>query len=171
MAAGEQIEGVSAMPQVGEFPIPDWGTAPRPELLPRYRLMWQDVPFEAGELKVVAYDAEGQIAAEEVIRTADAPHHLQVEWANQDEGAEELAYLTVSVRDKQGNLCCDACPLVSIETNGCTFVAAANGDARSLDMFCQPRMHAFAGQCTFIVKGHGTATLSAEGLHSASVRL
>lgn len=171
MAAGEQIEGVSALPKVGTFTIPDWGTAPRPELLPRYRLMWQDVPYEAGELKVVAYDADGNIAEEKIIRTADAPHHLQVEWANQEEGAEELAYLTVSVRDKNGNLCPDACQLIKIETNGCTFVATANGDARSLDLFQEPQMHAFAGQCTFIVSGHGTATLTADGLISANIRL
>ena len=171
MAAGEQIEGVSAMPRVGTFTIPDWGTAPRPELLPRYRLMWQDVPFEAGELKVVAYDAEGNIAAEEVVRTAGVPHHLEVEWANQDEGAEELAYLTVSVRDEQGNLCPNADALIHIDTNGCTFVATANGDARSLDPFEEPHMHAFAGQCTFIVRGHGTATLSSDGLLTANIRL
>ena len=171
MAAGEQIEGVSAMPPVGKFAIPDWGTAPRPELLPRYRLMWQDVPYEAGELKVVAYDAEGRTAAEQIIRTAGPAHHLQVEWANQDEGAEELAYITVSVRDHEGNLCCDAEPLISLETNGCTFVAAANGDARSLDSFVKPEMHAFRGQCTFIVRGHGTATLTSEGLLSGNIRL
>jgi len=31
-------------------------------------------------------------------------------------------------------------------------VAAANGDAACLDSFVQPQMHAFAGQCTFILK-------------------
>lgn len=168
---GEKIDGVSALPKVGTFSIPDWGTAPRPELLPRYRLMWQDVPFEAGELKVVAYDAEGNVAAEEIIRTAQAPHHLQVEWANQGEGAEDLAYLTVSVRDEEGNLCYDASPLITLSTSGCRFVGTANGDARSLDSFVAPRMHAFAGQCTFIVSGHGTATLSADNLQPATIKL
>ena len=171
MRNGEQVEGVSAMPQVGVFAIPDWGTAPRPELLPRYRLMWQNVPFEAGELKVVAYDAEGNVAAEQVVRTAGEPQRLQAEWANQGEGAEELAYLTISVVDKDGNLCYDATPLVKIETKGCTFVATANGDARSLDLFGEPQMHAFAGKCTFIVKGHGTATFTADGLQAASIKL
>ena len=161
LAKGEQIAGVSALPPVGEFAIPDWGTAPRPELLPRYRLMWHDVPYEAGELKVVAYDADGKAAAEQIIRTAAEPDHLQVDWVNKDEGAEELAYLTVTVRDKEGNLCPDAAPLITAQTDGCTFVAAANGDARSLDLFQEPQMHAFAGQCTFIIKGKGTVTFSA----------
>ena len=158
---GAQIEGVSALPPVGDFAIPDWGTAPQPELLTRYRLMWHKVPFEAGELKVVAYDADGQAAAEQTVRTAGEPDHLQVDRANENEGAEELTYLTVSVRDKEGNLCYDATPLIEIATQGCEFVAAANGDARSLDLFQQPQMHAFAGQCTFIVRGHGTVTFSA----------
>ena len=34
----------------------------------RYRLMWMDVPYEPGEVKVVAYDASGKIAEEKVVR-------------------------------------------------------------------------------------------------------
>ena len=33
----------------------------------RYRLMWMDVPYEPGEVKVVAYDASGKPAEEKVI--------------------------------------------------------------------------------------------------------
>ena len=53
LAKGEIIEGISAMPKVGEFEIPEWGSAPRPELLPRYRLMWFDVPYKKGKIEVV----------------------------------------------------------------------------------------------------------------------
>ena len=42
----------------------------------RYRLMWMDVPYEPGEVKVVAYDASGKPAEEKVVRTAGKPHHL-----------------------------------------------------------------------------------------------
>ena len=44
----------------------------------RYRLMWMDVPYEPGEVKVVAYDASGKPAEEKVIRTAGKPHHLEL---------------------------------------------------------------------------------------------
>ncbi len=150
LAKGEKIEGVSAMPKVGEFEVPVWGSAPRPELLPRYRLMWFDVPYEQGEITVVAYDAEGKEAARETVRTAGEPDHLEVIWANEKENPEELCYMTVKVVDKDGNLCPFADNLISYEGEG--FVAAANGNAASLDSFVEPRMHAFAGQCTFIIR-------------------
>ena len=150
LAKGEIIEGVSRMPEVSEFEVPVWGSAPRPELLPRYRLMWFDVPYEAGEITVVAYDENGKEAARETIKTAGEPDHLEVIWANESENPEELCYMTVKVVDKDGNLCPKANNLISYEGEG--FVAAANGDAACLDSFVEPKMHAFAGQCTFILK-------------------
>ena len=153
LAKGETIEGVSAMPKVGDFVPPVWGSAPRPELLPRYRLMWFDVPFEAGEITVVAFDEKGKEAARETVKTAGEPDHLEIVWANKEENPEELCYMTVKVVDKNGNLCPKANNLIQYEGSG--FVAAANGDAACLDSFVEPQMHAFAGQCTFILKkGH-----------------
>ena len=58
--------------------------------------------------------------------------------------------MTVRVVDKKGNLCPLADNLIVYEGDG--FVAAANGDAACLDSFVEPHMHAFAGQCTFIVR-------------------
>ena len=147
---GDKTARVSQMPKVGKFEVPEWGSAPRPELLPRYRLMWFDVPYKKGKIEVVAYDEKGKEAAREVIRTAGKPHHLVVEYANESENPEELCYMTVKVVDKKGNLCPFADNLITYEGDG--FVAAANGDAACLDSFVQPQMHAFAGQCTFIVK-------------------
>ena len=152
MAKGERIEGVSEMPKVGDFEVPVWGSAPRPELLPRYRLMWFDVPYEAGKIEVVAYDAEGKEAARESVCTAGEPDHLKVIWANEEEKPEELCYMTIQVVDKDGNLCPKADNLIRYEGEG--FVAVANGDAACLDSFVEPKMHAFAGQCTFIIRKH-----------------
>lgn len=150
LAKGETIQGVSPMPQVAEFEVPWWGSAPRPELLPRYRLMWFDVPYEEGEITVVAYDENGKEAARQTIRTAGEPDHLETIWANKNENPEELCYITVRVVDKDGNLCPNANNLITYEGEG--FVAAANGDAACLDSFVQKKMHAFAGQCTFILR-------------------
>ena len=147
---GNKAARVSQMPQVGKFEIPEWGSAPRPELLPRYRLMWFDVPYKKGKIEVVAYDKNGKEAARQTIRTASNPHHLVVECANAGENPDELYYMTVKVVDRKGNLCPFANNLISYEGEG--FVAAANGDAACLDSFVQPQMHAFAGQCTFIIR-------------------
>ena len=147
---GSKAARVSQMPQVGKFEIPEWGSAPRPELLPRYRLMWFDIPYKKGKIEVVAYDANGKEAARETIHTASKPHHLVVECANAGENPDELYYMTVKVVDRKGNLCPFADNLISYEGEG--FVAAANGDAACLDSFVTPQMHAFAGQCTFIIR-------------------
>ncbi len=150
LAKGEKIEGVSEMPKVGKFEVPEWGSSPRPELLPRYRLMWFDVPYKKGKIEVVAYDAEGKRAERHIIRTAGKPHHLEMEWANESENPEELCYITVKVVDRCGNLCPNATNLIEYKGDG--FIATANGDAACLDSFTEPKMHAFAGQCTFILK-------------------
>jgi len=150
IANGQKLTDVSQKPRIGKFEVPEWGSKPRPELLPRYRLMWFDVPFKQGKIEVVAYDAEGNEAARESVCTAGKPHHLEVIWANENENPEELCYMTIRVVDKKGNLCPFANNLITYKGDG--FVAAANGDAACLDSFVEPKMHAFAGQCTFIVK-------------------
>lgn len=169
IAQGAVIEGVSSMPQVGTFEIPSWGSAPRPELLPRYRLMWQNVTYQPGEIRVVAYDENNQPAAEQTIRTAGEPYALRVEWANQGEQTEDgLRYLTVSAVDKDGNLCPDADDVVTVSTKKVRFIGAANGDPTCLYPMQQPAMPLFHGQATFIVRaeGRGKIRFSTDKLHS-----
>lgn len=158
----------------------------------RYRLMWTDVVYEPGELRVVAYNADGSVMAEQTVRTAGKPHHLQLSItdyalrSNEENIAcapvlkadgQSLAYVTVSVVDKDGNLCPDAVPVVEFAVKGAgRFRAAANGDATCLDQFHLPRHHAFAGQLTAIVQsGTATGTLTltakAKGLKPATLSL
>ena len=121
----------------------------------RYRLMWMDVPYEPGEVKVVAYDASGKPAEEKVVRTSGKPHHLEV-IADRDQltaDGKDLAYITVRVVDKDGNLCPADNRLVNFTVKGAgRYRAAANGDATSLDLFHLPKMPAFSGQLTAIVQ-------------------
>ncbi len=148
---GEKIEGVSEMPTLATFDIPEWGSAPRPDLLPRYRLMWHHVKYQKGELKVVAYNEDGSVADEKIIRTAGKPDHLDIVWANKDEHPRELKYMTVRVVDKDGNLCPEAGNLITAQVKSGRFYGAANGDPNCLDNMTKPQMHAFKGMATFIV--------------------
>lgn len=121
----------------------------------RYRLMWTDVPYEPGELKVVAYDNSGKKVEEKTVRTAGKPHHLEVvaDRTALSADGKDLAYITVRVVDKDGNLCPADDRLVSFTVKGAgSFRAAANGDATCLDLFHLPRMRAFSGQLTAIVQ-------------------
>ena len=145
----------------------------------RYRLMWTDVVYEPGELKVVAYDKNGQVAEEKTVRTAGRPHHLELvpDRTELTADGKDLAYVTVRVVDKDGNLCPFDDRLVNFSVTGAgTYAAGANGNAASLDLFHLPKMHAFSGQLTAIVKagkeaGEIVLEAKARGVKSAKLVL
>ena len=138
------------------------------ERLDRYRLRWNDVKYEPGEVKVVVYDADGKAAGEQAIRTAGKPAKLQLETWTQADGplkadGEDLAFITVSLTDAKGNLIPDADDQLTFEVKGAgTFEAVCNGDATSLESFTKPTMRLFSGQLVVIVRSArhaGTLTL------------
>lgn len=145
----------------------------------RYRLMWHDVVYELGEVKVIAYDRNGKAMAEKVIRTAGKPHHIELSTPHHTLNADgkDLAYVTLRIVDKDGNLCPTDGRLVNFNVKGAgRYRASANGDPTCLDLFHLPRMHAFNGMLTVILqasKEAGTMELkaSAKGLKSGSIQI
>lgn len=145
----------------------------------RYRLMWNKTTYEPGEVMVVAYDAEGNKAAEKTIRTAGKPHHLVVSSNRQHlvANGDDLAYITVQVADKDGNIVPTDNRKVKFSVSGAgTFEATANGDATSLMPFQNPEMNLFSGAATAIVrsgenKGVLTFTASAKGVKPAKLSI
>ena len=131
------------------------------ERLDRYRLRWNEVRYEPGELKVVVYDTEGRKAGEKTLRTAGKPARLRLDtWTQHDLASptlaadgEDLAFITVSLTDKQGNLIPDAADQLAFEVSGAgSFEAVCNGDATSLESFKSPTMKLFSGQLVVIVR-------------------
>jgi len=123
--------------------------------LERYRLMWMDVKYEPGELKVVAFDDNGNPVAENKIVTAGAPHHLKLEAdrTTLKANGEDLSYITVSVVDKDGNICPTATNELSCKVKGAgEFKVICNGDATSLDVFHEPVMKTFSGKLVVTVQ-------------------
>ncbi|MGI4883642.1 MAG: beta-galactosidase GalB [Janthinobacterium lividum] len=135
----------------------------------RYRLMWPNVKYAPGALKVVAYDAQGQAVAEETVRTAGKPDHIRLVADRPALAADgqDLAYVTARVEDAQGNLCPDATTELKFAVSGAgTFRAVGNGDATNLESFQKPQMKAFSGQVMAIVQANnqaGTLRLKATG--------
>ena len=137
------------------------------ERLDRYRLRWNDVKYEPGELKVVVYDANGNAAGEEIVKTAGKPADLKLEaWTaneNLQANGDDLAFVTVSLTDAEGTLIPQADDQLTFEVTGAgTFEAVCNGDATSLESFKQPKMKLFSGQLVVVVRSAqkaGTLTL------------
>ena len=133
----------------------------------RYRLMWMDTKYEPGTVKVVAYNEQGQAVAEKEIVTAGKPHSIKLE-ADRNvltADGQDLAYVTVSVVDKDGNLCPMDTSEISFKVKGAGFYrAGANGNTVSMEQFHKPKMKVFSGQMTAIVQTNetpGTITLEA----------
>lgn len=121
----------------------------------RYRLMWMDAIYQPGEVKVVAYNGDGSIAEEKIVRTAAKPDRIELVADRSELNADgkDLAYITVRVVDKNGNLCPNENHNIKFKVKGAgTFRAVANGDPTNLQLFHQPQMKAFNGQLTAIVQ-------------------
>lgn len=141
--------------------------------LDRYRLRWNNVKYEPGEIRVVTYNQYGDKIGEDVKRTAGEPAQMKfcvetpdhepvacmVEGCTDEHNVllnadgNDLAFITVSLQDKDGNECPLADDELTFEVSGAgTFKAACNGDATSLEPFTQPQMKLFSGKLVVIVQ-------------------
>lgn len=123
--------------------------------LNRYRLMWMDVVYEPGELKVVALNEDGKALAEKTIRTAGKPYllKLKADKTHLQADGNDLSYVTVSVVDRDGNECPTATNQLTFKVKGKgSFRAVCNGDATSLEMFHIPTMKLFSGKLVVTVQ-------------------
>lgn len=145
----------------------------------RYRLMWMDVTYEPGTIRVVAYDSDGNPVAEKETHTAGTPYQLVLESDRTELTADgkDLAFVTVSVVDKNGILCPTATNQLKFKVKGAgAYRAAANGDATSLEMFHLPTMKLFSGKLVVLVEsnedgGEIELTVSGKGLKTAKINI
>ena len=145
----------------------------------RYRLMWMDVKYEPGTIKVVAFNDEGKPVAEKEIHTAGKPHHFELTADRKIITADgkDLSYVTVTVVDKNGNVCPNANNQLNFKVSGNgKFKVVCNGDATSLEMFHLPTMKTFSGKLVVTVQSLKTAgdinlEVSGKGLKTAEIKI
>lgn len=145
----------------------------------RYRLMWNDVVYEPGEIMVVAYDNDGNEMGRKTVKTAGKPHHLVLTPNRKELNAdgEDLVYVMIQVADKDGNIVPTDEREVKFTTTGAgTFRATANGDPTSLRSFQEPVMDLFSGAATAILQsgdtpGEITFTAKAKGVKPATITI
>ena len=145
----------------------------------RYRLMWNDVKYEPGTVKVVAFDSDGKIAAESEVKTAGDPYKIILEADRKiiKANGEDISFVTVSVVDKNGIPCPTAANELQFKVTGAaTYRAACNGDATSLEIFHENKMKLFSGKLVVLVKAVKTAgaiqlKVTGKGLQKGKINL
>ncbi|HOB33184.1 MAG TPA: DUF4982 domain-containing protein, partial [Verrucomicrobiota bacterium] len=133
-----------------------------------YRLRWDDVVYEPGELRVVAYKG-GKRWASDVVKTTGPASRLKLEPDRDRINADgrDLSFVTLTVTDKDGLMVPRAKNAIrfSIEGPG-EIVATDNGDPTSFESFQSPERKAFNGLALVIIRGRpgqpGRITVTAE---------
>ena len=142
-----------------------------------YRLRWEDVIYQPGELKAVAYK-HGQKWAETEVRTTGRAVKLKLTPDKNSIKADgdDFVFLKVSFLDEKGDEVPVAENLVSCTLNGAgRIVATDNGDPTCLIPFSSPVRPAFNGLLLAVVKaerGHKGMlhfVAEAEGLEKAEL--
>jgi beta-galactosidase len=141
----------------------------------RFRLLWNNVAYEPGELKAVAYK-EGKVIGEEVIKTAGEPYQVRLTPDRKTIHANgmDLSYILAEAVDKDGNVCPLAGQNLSIAITGPAHIAGVgNGNPQSVEEFQATQVKLFNGKAMIIIgsdfeKGNVNVTVSAEGLEKGT---
>ena len=145
----------------------------------QYRLRWDNVQYEPGILKVVAYK-EGRIWAEAEKKTSGEAARIQIS-ADRSEllsSGTDLSFITVIITDKDGIIVPDASNLIEFNVEGpAEIVATDNGDPTDMTAFPSTSRKAFNGMALAIVRpkagmsGKIVVSAKCEGLEAASLEL
>jgi len=121
----------------------------------RYRLMWNDVVYQPGEIKVVAYNDKNEAVAEKVIKTAGEPHSVRItpDRTTIKADGKDLSFVTIEIVDKDGNLCPRANNLLFFEVSGAGVLHSVNnGNPIDQTSFASNYMSAFNGKIVAVVE-------------------
>ena len=137
----------------------------------RFRLMWNDVTYQPGELKAVAY-REGVVIGEETLKTAGEPYQIRLTPDRSTIHADgmDLSYVLVEAVDKNGNICPLANNKIELSISGPGKIAGVgNGNPQSFDSFQANYVNLFYGKAMLIVgsgfeKGDISITATCNGL-------
>jgi beta-galactosidase len=144
-----------------------------------YRLRWDDVKYEPGQLKAVAYK-DGKQWAEAVTKTTGPAAKLTLQPDRKELQADgsDLSFVTVSVADKEGLMVPRSKNRIKFAIEGPgEIVAVDNGDATCHESFQSKEYNAFNGLCLVIVRTKagqsGAITLKAQsdGLEGATTNM
>lgn len=135
-----------------------------------FYLTWDDVAYEPGELKAVAYsqaDGKGDVIAQDVLATSSAasalrltPDRRLIDNSGYD---DDLSFITVEATDANGTLVPDASNAVTFQVKNGTIAGVDNGDGASLEKWqtgsgkvTSSYRSLFSGKAMLIVRSDGS---------------
>jgi beta-galactosidase len=120
----------------------------------RFRLMWNDVLYAPGELRVVAYKA-GRKIGEQTLKTAGKATQLRLtpDRARIHADGQDLSYVLVEALDGEGNLAPLAMDKINLSLAGTGSIAGVgNGNPQSFAPFQAQEVELFYGKAMVIIK-------------------
>jgi Beta-galactosidase/beta-glucuronidase len=144
-----------------------------------YRLRWDSVRYEPGELTVISYK-NGSKWAEETVKTTGTPSLLTIEPDRNEIKAngKDLAFITIKVTDKNGLVVPIANNPIEFSIEGCgEIVVTDNGDSTDMTAFPSKTRDAFNGLCLVIIRskagqtGNIKVTAKSPGLTEAHLNI
>ena len=143
------------------------------------RLTWDDVRYEPGSLRAIAYK-NGQKWAEELVETTGKPAALQVtaEKTELKNDGTDLSFIRVAVVDSQGRVVPRSKNHLKFSVTGpAEIIASDNGDATSLLPFQSSERDAYNGLALVILRsqymkqGKVVLTVESKGLPKQKIAL
>jgi beta-galactosidase len=144
-----------------------------------YRLRWDDVLYQPGELSVVVYK-DGAEWARDSIQTASLATKLRLTPDKTTIAADgkDLSFVTLAVMDSEDRLVPGAANLVRFSVSGPgELVATVNGDQTNRTVFSSAERQAFSGLAIAVVRsmpgqlGEIVLTATSEALTEARVSI
>jgi len=143
----------------------------------KYRLRFNDVVYEPGELKAVAYK-DGKKIGEAIMRTAGEPAAVRLtpDRTQLYASGDDLCYILVEAVDDKGMLCPLADNMIKFKIDGPAEIAGVgNGNPMSLEPFQADYRKLFYGKAMLILRikedkaGTVRVIAESEGLRPATV--
>jgi beta-galactosidase len=148
------------------------------ERQPFRKVQWE-VPYEAGTLEAVGYDANGVEQIRTTIQTTGAAQKIELSQASVEVEADghAVAIINVSASDSEGRAVPTAHAQVDFEISASAqLLGVGNGNPTSHELEQAPRRRLFNGKAQLILRSHGEASTlmvraHAQGLDSGILEI
>ncbi|TYA73910.1 glycoside hydrolase family 2 TIM barrel-domain containing protein [Seonamhaeicola marinus] len=129
--------------------------------LKAYAIVWDNVSYEPGEVKVVAYNKKGKKVDEVSRVTSQKPASIEIKNEVTSLSKGEVAVYVVSVLDKNGNLCVRYNENMKINVDGAAeFLASGNGNPTNVQNLSKPERRFFNGQAVIYAKSNAEGVIN-----------